>query len=68
MTQRRTWRLDPIGDGSTAWFYLQAHAGQWVEQSKAVLEQGYMITEECQNVVDAEFGGCLRYLVVRIKP
>ena len=60
-----TWRLDHIGTGRLAWFYVIPHAGEWSEQSAALVQQGYTVTEEAQSLVDDELGGCWRYLAMK---
>lgn len=60
----QTWRLDRIGQGRLAWFYVVPHAGTWSEQSAGVVGQGYVVTEERHNLVDDQFGACIRYLAI----
>ena len=63
---KQTWRLDPIGNGALAWLYLITHAVDLKEATDATTRAGYTITEEAQSLVDDQFGGCLRYLAVKL--
>lgn len=55
-----TWRLIPIGHGAIAWLYIRPHAVQWSDVAAEIELRGYTVTEERQNLVDAEMGACLQ--------
>jgi hypothetical protein len=48
-----------------AWVYVRPHEVAWSVPAAALEAQGYTVTEERQNLVDDEMGGCIRYLAVR---